>query len=184
MKRGLKLHFGNSDVQLDEPDHVDRLRAVFARANALGMAIVVHAHGSFNKQRPHGARQMTIFLEQLLPAAPDVPVQIAHFTSAAGYDEADHAAMGVLAAAIQRSDPRSARLYFDASGITINKGLERGAAIVERMRQIGTDRVLFGSDGTTEFLRPVEAWAELRKLPLTAPELAQVAVNVAPYLRR
>ena len=34
--------FGNSDVQLDAPAHVERLRQVFRAANERGMAIVVH----------------------------------------------------------------------------------------------------------------------------------------------
>src|SRR5690242_18253637 len=36
---GLKLHFGNSDVQLDQPAHVAQLQRVFGVANAQGLAI-------------------------------------------------------------------------------------------------------------------------------------------------
>jgi predicted TIM-barrel fold metal-dependent hydrolase len=43
---GIKLHFGNSDVQLDNSAHVDRLREVFAAANQHRMAIVVHLRAS------------------------------------------------------------------------------------------------------------------------------------------
>ena len=65
--RGIKLHFGNSDVQLDEPAHVERLRQVFRAANEHGMAIVVHMRASISRKRPYGAAQARIFLEQLLP---------------------------------------------------------------------------------------------------------------------
>ena len=117
LRTGLKLHFGNSDVQLDDPEHVTKVKAVFARANAVGMAIAVHLHGSVNRQRPHGARQATTFLEQLLPATPDIVVQIAHLTSAGGWEREVDEAMDVFAQAIRRSDGRTRRLDFDISGV-------------------------------------------------------------------
>ena len=40
LKRGLKLHFGNSDVNLTDPADAARLREVFALANREHMAIV------------------------------------------------------------------------------------------------------------------------------------------------
>lgn len=57
--------------------------------------------------------------------------------------------------------------------------------IAERMRRIGMDRVLYGSDATTAGgARAAERWAELRhRLPLTHAELQDIADNVAPYLR-
>jgi hypothetical protein len=47
------------------------------------MAIVVHMRSSVTRQRPYGAKQTRVFLEQVLPAAGTVPVQIAHLTGAA-----------------------------------------------------------------------------------------------------
>jgi uncharacterized protein len=41
-RSGLKLHFGNSDVNVDNPEHLNQLRLVFRAANQHGMAIVVH----------------------------------------------------------------------------------------------------------------------------------------------
>lgn len=38
LRTGLKLHFGNSDVQLDVPEQVAQLKRVFASANAHHMA--------------------------------------------------------------------------------------------------------------------------------------------------
>ncbi len=42
---GVKLHFGNSDVDLDNPRHVARLRDVFRAANGLRMAASVLGPG-------------------------------------------------------------------------------------------------------------------------------------------
>jgi uncharacterized protein len=183
LRAGLKLHFGNSDVQLDDARHVAKVRAVFARANAARMAITVHLHGSVNRKRPHGARQATTFLEQLLPAAPDVVVQIAHLTSAGGWEREVDEAMDVFARAIRRSDVRTRRLYFDISGVGLPEWQKHAPAVAVCIRQVGTDRMLFGSDGTADLLRPVEAWEACRQLPLTLQETSAIASNVAPYLR-
>ena len=78
LRTGLKLHFGNSDVNVDNPEHLARVRSVFRVANKHHMAIVVHMHANIDHHRPYGAKEALIFLEQLLPEAPDVIVQIAH----------------------------------------------------------------------------------------------------------
>ena len=49
---GIKLHFGNSDVDLDNSEHVERLRQVFREANRRRMAIVVHMRSSVTRGSP------------------------------------------------------------------------------------------------------------------------------------
>jgi hypothetical protein len=75
---GLKLHFGNSDVDVDNPEHLAQVRRVSRAANEQRMAIAVHTHANIDHHRPYGAKEARVFLEQLLPEAPDVTVQIAH----------------------------------------------------------------------------------------------------------
>jgi predicted TIM-barrel fold metal-dependent hydrolase len=182
--RGIKLHFGNSDVQLDEPAHVERLRQVFRAANEHGMAIVVHMRASISRKRPYGAAQARIFLEQLLPLAADVPVQIAHLAGTGpGYDDppAD-SAMAVLADAV-RGNRYARRLWFDVAGV-VDAGISpmHAALVARRIRQVGIERVLYGSDGAVgENLRPRQSWAAFRGLSLTDDEIARIADNVAPY---
>ena len=183
LRTGLKLHFGNSDVNLDIDEHVERARAVFAAANAHGMAIVVHAHANIDHNRPYGAKQARVFLERLLPAAPDVTVQIAHLAGGGGYDRAVDEALGVYAEAIERGDPRVRRLYFDASGIPIAGMWEQSATLLtKRMRQIGMDRILFGCDAPIPGNSPREFLERWHKLPLTDDEFQRIESNTAPYL--
>jgi predicted TIM-barrel fold metal-dependent hydrolase len=185
--RGIKLHVGNSDIQLENAEHAAQMKRFFAAANSHRMAIVVHMRASFSKKRPYGAEQARVFLEQLLPAAPDVTVQVAHMASSGpGYDDPPgHAVMAVLADAMARGDRRTRNLWFD---VTSNAGGENSpettALLVKLIRQAGVRRVLFGSDAAlAPNVPPAEAWAQLRKLPLTQAELATIAGNVAPYLR-
>ncbi|HZV64538.1 MAG TPA: hypothetical protein VFG03_06485 [Telluria sp.] len=186
LKHGIKLHFGNSDVQLQNPVHAAKLRQVFGAANAQHMAIVVHMRASISKQRPYGAAQARVFLEQLLPAAPDIPVQVAHLAGTGpGYDDppADEA-MAVLAEAVERHDPRTRQLWFDvASVVDANIAPANAAKVVRRIRQVGVERILYGSDSALgDNLRPREGWAAFRRLPLTDDEFARIAGNLAPYL--
>ena len=182
--RGIKLHFGNSDVQLDEPAHVERLRQVFRAANEHGMAIVVHMRASISRKRPYGATQARTFLEQLLPLAADVPVQIAHLAGTGpGYDDPPaESAMAVLADAV-RGNRYARRLWFDVAGV-VDAGISpmHAALVARRIRQVGVERVLYGSDGAVgENLRPRQSWAAFRGLSLTDDEIARIADNVAPY---
>jgi len=187
LRRGIKLHFGNADVQLDDPVHVDKLRQVFAAANAADMAIVVHLRASIRNKRPYGAAQARIFLEQLMPAAPDVAVQVAHLGGAGpGFDDpAAREVLATLARAAARREPGTRNLWFDVASIVGPDIAPADAAeLAARIRQIGTARVLYGTDAAQGAnLRPREAWAAFLRLPLTEAEFTQIARNAPPYMR-
>jgi predicted TIM-barrel fold metal-dependent hydrolase len=185
LRFGLKLHFGNSDVDLENPQHVAKLRDVFQAANANRMAIVVHMRPSVTRRRPYGKAQAQVFVNAVLSAAPDVPVQIAHLAGAGGYDDPSvDEALGVFVVAIAKADLRTAHLYFDVSGVAgLGQWVDKASLIATRIRQLGVHRVLYGSDGTTDLLRPREAWAAFRQLPLSDTEFRTIESNAAPYMR-
>ena len=186
LRHGLKLHFGNSDVQVDDPAHAAQLRRVFAAAGERGMAIAVHMRASISKKRPYGAGQARIFLEQLLPAAGRVPVQVAHLAGTGpGYDDPPaHEAMAVLVDAVARGDRRTRNLWFDvASNAGGGNTPERMASLAATIRKAGVRRILYGTDAALEGNTPRKGWEDFRKVGLTAKELATIAGNRAPYLR-
>jgi predicted TIM-barrel fold metal-dependent hydrolase len=185
LRTGLKLHFGNSDVNVNNPDDLARVRRVFRAANEHRMAIVVHMHQNIDHHRPYGAKEALIFLEQLLPEAPDVVVQIAHLAGGGGYDDpATDAALSVFVKAIRQKDPRMKNVYFDVCGIAIPGMWEKNAdLVVQRIRQIGTNRLLYGSDAATADNLPKDALKRWHSLPLTQQEFGEIENNAAPYLR-
>jgi predicted TIM-barrel fold metal-dependent hydrolase len=187
LRYGIKLHFGNSDVQLERPDHIELLSRVFQAANEHRMAIVVHLRASISRNRPYGAAQAQVFLEQLLPLVPDIPVQVVHLAGAGpGYDDPlAHNAMEVLAEAVERDDPRTRQLWFDvATVVDRNIWADHAALVARRIRQVGVERILYGSDATIGAnLGPREGWAAFRQLPLTEAEFRKLASNLAPYFR-
>ena len=187
LKHGIKLHFGNSDVQVDNAEHLEQLRRVFRAANQNRMAIVVHMRASISLKRPYGAAPARVFLEQLLPLVPNSQVQIAHLAGTGpGYDDppADNA-LAVLAEAVALRDSRTRNLWFDVTScVDPNISTANAALVSKRIRQIGVKRILYGSDAAVgDNLRPRESWAAFRRLPLTEAEFKQIARNVAPYLR-
>ncbi len=182
---GLKLHFGNSDVDYHNARQIEQVRGVFQAANAHGMPVVVHMRSSISKGRAYGAEEARIFLNELLPAAPDVPVQIAHLAGAGGYDDTIDQALSVFVDALAKHDPRANRLYFDVTAV-VRPDItpEQAALVAARIRALGVDRVLYGSDAAAGGnLAPREGWAAFRKLPLSDAEFRTIAGNITPYVR-
>jgi hypothetical protein len=128
------------------------------------MAIVVHLRASISRKRSYGPVQAGAFLEQLLPA---------------------DSVMAVLAEAVEKRDLRTRRLWFDVATVVDREiSTANAALVVERIRQVGVDRILYGSDAAAgDNLRPRESWAAFRRLPLTEREFEKIAKNEAPYFR-
>lgn len=179
--KGLKLHFGNSGVDVLNPAHVEKVSRVFRAANDKRLPIVVHLWTLGKYGREHAEA----FLARIAPAAPDIPVQIAHMAaSGPGYHSDD--ALEVYANAAAACDPRVKNLYFDVASMVVRDTPAPTLELVaKRLRQLGLQRVLFASDrvpgGHND--TPKDAWEAFRRLPLTVEEFRKVAGNVAPYLR-
>lgn len=177
--KGLKMQFGNSGVDLRKPEHLEKVRRVFRAANRLRTPIVAHLwiNPEFEKE---GGQHAKVFLEQLLPEVPDITVQIAHM---AGGGRSTDTALAVFADAIAAKNPLTKNLYFDVSTLTVGQskaGLQKDA---ERMRQIGLERILYGTDASPTN-PPYVSWGSFKGLmPLTDAEFRIVASNIAPYLR-
>jgi predicted TIM-barrel fold metal-dependent hydrolase len=177
--KGLKLQFGNSGVDVKNPEHVEKLRRVFAEANRLRVAIVAHLW----TDPAYGRQEAEIFLNQILPAAPDVPVQIAHM--AGGGPGWTDPALAVFADAISAGDPRTRNLYFDLATVADEQTGENEKLLASRIRQIGLRRILYGSDSAFgDGNTPRQEWGRFRGMvPLTDEEFKIIAENVAPYMR-
>lgn len=184
LRTGLKLHIGNSAADYHNPRELEKLRQVFRAANTKRMAVVIHVRASISRRLPYGREEARIFVDSILPEARDVPVQIAHLAGAGGYDSTTDAALSVFAEAILRNDPLVRRLWFDVTTSSRNVTSDDLKLIALRIRQLGVDRVLFGSDAAAGGnLAPREAWADFLRVPLTEAEFRTIAQNIAPYMR-
>src|SRR5215218_4049760 len=188
LSRGIKMHFGNSDVQLENPAHIEKLKAVFRAANANRMSMVIHMRASISLGRPYGPEQARAFLEQLMPLAINITVQIAHLAgSGPGYnDPKADSVLEVLAAAVAKHNSNTRNLWFDLTTTAHpTNPPERSALLAKRIRQIGVRRIIYGTDAALSGnLEPRSSWAEFFKIGLTEKELKTIAKNTAPYLRK
>ena len=130
-----------------------------------------------------GREEVRIFLAEIMSAAPDIPVQVAHMSSGLQNREA----LAEFADRRAAGDPRSKNLYFDLS-IGSFKDLPPDAArfIADSIRKIELDHVLYASDEQPgdQHAPTGQHWAEMREsLPLTDAEWRVIAGNVAPYMR-
>jgi predicted TIM-barrel fold metal-dependent hydrolase len=176
--KGLKLHFGNSRVELRNPEHVEKIRRVFAAANKHRVPIVAHLW-TLNKN--YGREDAEVFLNKILPVAPDITIQIAHL---AGGGNSNPPALTVYADAIAAGDRRTRNLYFDLATVTTGNTAESVRRDAILMRRIGFKRILYGTDTSPPHPPARTAWANFKGLmPLTDAEFRTIAGNVAPYLR-
>jgi predicted TIM-barrel fold metal-dependent hydrolase len=181
---GFKLHFGNAGVSLRDPAHLARIQQVFTLAQRRRAPVLVHmrARGGSN----YGAEDAHLFLDKVVPTAPDIEIVVEHFgASGPGYPPQNDEVMAVFAAAAEKKDPRMGNVYFDAATNVTDEITPADAALVaQRIRQVGPGRVLYGSDLSPPGGSIRRGWEIFRaKVPLTAEELQQIANNRTRFAR-
>jgi len=165
---GVKLHLTNSDVDLRDPDDVAALARVFRAAAAGEMTIMIHMR---TRAEDYGAKDVGIFLDQVLPQAQGVPVMIAHSGGWGGLDDNTWAAMTAFAEALEEHPETSRSLFFDLAQVFDAETSEADLLrLVALMRRIGIDRFVAGSDWP--FSGPLNAYLNdvFARLPLTPAE--------------
>ncbi|HEX8410751.1 MAG TPA: amidohydrolase family protein [Thermoanaerobaculia bacterium] len=186
--RGVKLHFMEQGVDFLNPAHVPRIREVFAEINRHGLAIVVHPG---NNEMQGRARTKVLF-DQILTATPDIVVQLAHLWGGGAWTDGADETLAAYAEMMSSKHPAAKNVWFDMSEsamIAADLGDKRDEVlriIAARIRQIGPERILYGTDGPglLGHMAPKAAWEQFRTIvPLTAEELAIVENNVAPYMK-
>jgi predicted TIM-barrel fold metal-dependent hydrolase len=186
---GIKLHFANSDIDLRNPAHVDRLKAIFREAQRSDRPIIAHMH---TRRPDYGAHDARIFIREVLPEASKVTVQIAHMAGGGGifHDGADQA-IGAFVEAFAAGTLQRKRILFDLAAVVYPPAGETefasamrqaNARLAKRIREIGADRIVFASDwGAVSVTATIE---NLRKwLPLKTDEIRVIMNSRADYLR-
>lgn len=185
--KGMKIHFNNSNINLGDPEHVEKLRRFFSAANAADLALAVHVRGPVEP-----------FIDRVLPEAPDVPIQIGHMASgpSQNFENAEK-----FADAIEAGKPGTRNLYFDWTQALAIEGLwlhgnpvsypgnptpEVRARMARLMRRLGLGRILYGTDMPLSWNpSPREWWTKtVLPLPLTDEEIADIADNVPSYVTK
>ena len=194
-----KLHLTNSDVDLRNEAHVQRLRSVLRELQRHELPAVIHLR---TRHPEYGAEDARVFVREVLREVPELFVQIAHMGGWGGYDQAPDAALGELARALAEGELDGDRITFDLSAVVFHPAAagqdtalarrvrEANAQLAERIRKIGPERVVFGTDWpswppTRDVNLKIRQNARLLReaLPLSREEMSQVFSNVNPILR-
>lgn len=187
----LKLHLANSDVDLRDPGDLDRLGEVFQLAAERGLPVVVHMR---TRATDYGARDVEAFVREVLSRAPGLPVQVAHMAGWGGYDDATDEAMGAWVELFRSGRLDPAPYTFDLAAVPLSPALaegdttlarrigEQNRRLAERIREVGTNRVLFGSDwATVPMERTLDGVRE--GLSLGEADIADILDNVGALVR-
>jgi hypothetical protein len=131
-----------------------------------------------------GASQAEAFIDQILPSAPALPVQVAHGAGWGALDQPTVVALDAFAKAIAAGKPGTQALTFDLAIVTApwTKPEDPGR-FVEVMRGIGMERFCSGSDWPAKYTPGEEVTFLEKTLPLTEPEWRTVLAHRATYLR-
>lgn len=187
---GIKLQLANSDVDLHDSTHVRALRDVFGAADRNELPVIVHLQ---TRREDFGRREVEIFVDRVVPAAPDIPIQVAHMGGDSRFDAPTRRAVEAFLTAFEEDPEGTANIYFDMALVPMPLSHARGdsarrarfdemnQAFSEAVRRIGPDRIVFGTD-FPEY--PPGAYVEgLRKsLPLPDSLLRDLLDDRAPYL--
>jgi uncharacterized protein len=157
--RGLKVHFGHSDVRLRDRRQLARVRALFDAAAARHLPVVVHFYNGFVIDI--GARDVEIFVGDVVAPSPDLRVVIAHVGGDGGSEENGALRLfDAFASAVARRPDLRARVWADLSGVLVTDPWPplplttpaqqaRLGALIQRW---GVDQMLWGSDAGEEAL--------------------------------
>lgn len=197
LRGGLKLHLANAQFHFDDPAQIRKLRDVFAAADRLRMPILIHLRSDAVWD---ANRSVQIFMNQVLPAAPDIPVQVAHLGGWGGYDRTTDDALSTFAGDCAAHPNRCRRLYFDIAAVVLNPTDANAAPgsdsrflwdeqkhfadgpdrLATNLRRIGLSHILFGTDWPV--VTASDYISTLRTmLRLTSAEIDQIFSNRAPY---
>lgn len=188
---GLKLHLANSDVDLRDSTDTVRLATVVAEANRLGLPSVIHL---WTRTPNYGRPDAEIFIDDVLPEAPDIPVQIVHLGGAGVFNAVSDSAMAAFEEAVTNHPDRMENVVFDIGAAAVNPApavANDNTAQVKRIRQInrnlarqietlGAEWFVFGSDYWAR--QPPDYVETIRALPLDESTVRNLFANTAPYL--
>lgn len=186
---GLKLHLYNSEVDLTNREHLDRLKEIFAWAEENRVPLLLHLNAIGRTMR---AKAMEVLVRELIAKHPKTEIYIAHLGGSGGYSVP---AEEVLKVFIKHLGPggalESRELFFELSAVVLKEssedveppGEERLKQLASDLRSLGLKRILFGSDHPV-FNAQDYALTLQQKLNMTGEEVQQILSNEAPVLKR
>ncbi len=182
---GLKLHFASSDVSLENPAHLVRVRSIVSAATGLGMPVLLHLD---NQRETFGAGDARILIDSVIIPTPGLELFLAHCGTSGGYTYKTRMILGLFTDSLKTNRVLGGhRIWFDISAVGLTEPAEQVppltpedfADLSGQLLSLGPDRIVFGTDypvfNTTAYLSTLED-----NTTLTPGELRKIAWNAVP----
>lgn len=168
---GVKLHLESNDVDMNLPEHVAAVSAVFDKLEERGVPVLMHPPAE------SGTGKATFALAGIIAEHPEVPLTMAHCGHAIDRDQIEVWIAGMAQGLFNVDNmyvDTSACLDFYQDAPAAQKEL-----MVWRLRTWGLDRVLYGSDYLMiePQATPAEALETLASYPFTQDEIDTILNN-------
>ena len=176
---GVKLQLGNSAFDPSSSGGVAKLAKLFDAAVTADLAIVIHARGATTHTRADVQR----FIDEVLPHAADLPIQIAHASGGGGLNEETLDGLSAYADAIARRAPGTKHLVFDLSVVVVDDktDVQLAQRLADLIGKIGPERFVMASDWPSVHTPKVYNALLESQLPLTTAQWRVILNNRAPY---
>lgn len=184
---GLKLHFANSSIDLRNTSHLERLKAVFQMAEELNLAVIVHV---WTRNPEYGERDAKIFIENILQKTNSVPVQIAHLGGPGTFSDVTDTVAKTFVREFEESGQNYNNVYFDIAEVPVrisnsdtqeitNEKRMLNRSMEQRIRELGVERILWGTD---YIAGPAAVYNEkIESVSLPNDLMKEINENPSPY---
>lgn len=186
---GLKLHFPANAIDINNDEHVTKLKKVFRWCVTNNVPILVHPAGV--EESAFGLAGARRFWTELVEPHPNLKMIVAHIGASGGFGPNSAAILNGFQELRERNEKfMNAEIYFDMSGSILVSEVEgiaptsisQCAALAASMRRIGLNHFVPASDYPALSPREIKD-ALLSKLPLERGELEKLLSNSAPFVR-
>lgn len=150
---GLKMHFANSRVNLLDTAQLKQVQQVFTTANQQGLVILLHLRSG---KKWNGNAHTQVFLEKLIPLLTNTKIVVAHLAGWGGYDDETDHAFARIARYNKQKGINSHHIYLEMGAVfpfdeehkgqPVKLHAARLALLKRRIKEMGIDRILFGTD--------------------------------------
>jgi predicted TIM-barrel fold metal-dependent hydrolase len=151
-KSGLKLHFNTSQVYLTEPEHLEKIKIVFAKAASMELPILLH----FDNWHPKfGKPDIEILVDSILTDIQPLDLQIAHFGTSGGFNDKTKTFIDAFVELRKQNRiSNKHKIKFDISAVALDKDSEgvpklsdeEFTILREYINKIGLENIVFGTD--------------------------------------
>ena len=150
---GFKLHFANSNVDLNNPEHLAKIQELFAHCAEKGIPVLLH----FRNDNPEfGKKDAEILINEVIAKTPGLKLQIVHLGGPGGFDNATEEVISTFIEGYEKNKSLDkSNIVSDISGVVVTEnekieGIldstteEQHKRIADYIRAWGIENTVFG----------------------------------------